>query len=164
MAPARYLMPASSGAGARLSPRDHDFRSRPPRRSPVALLVLVAVIAAACAAKGPGDFGDIRVIVDNAGPNTVTVAATSSGPGITGNGDTTVEVGSRAELILRLAERWEVKLDGKRILGSGDRADLALPSAGERRDLVIEIKIAPDGTTTLSGAHYVAPGRSPESG
>jgi hypothetical protein len=50
---------------------------------------------------------------------------------------------------------WEVKLDGKRIPGSGDRADLALPSGGERRDLVIQIKVAPDGAATLASARYV---------
>ena len=164
MAPARHLMPASSSAGAPSPRRARDFRSMPARRSPAALLVLVALIAAACGAKGPTDFGDIRVAVDNAGPNLVTVAATSSGPGISGNGDTTVMARSSAELILRLAERWEVKLDGKRIFGSGDRADLALPSGGERRDLVIQIKVAPDGSATLASARYVAPGRSPESG
>lgn len=164
MAPARHLIPASPSAGAPSPRRAREFASTPARRSPAAPLVLIALIAAACSAKGPTDFGDIRVAVDNAGPNVVTVAATSSGPGISGNGDTTVEARSSAELILRLAERWEVKVDGKRILGSGDRADLALASGGERRDLIIQIKVAPDGTATLSGAHYVAPGRSPESG
>ena len=64
-------------------------------------------------------------------------------------------------MIVPLASMWEVKIDGRHIIGSGDRTDLALPSPGQRKDLLIRIQVAADGTVTLLDAHYVAPARQP---
>jgi hypothetical protein len=158
MAIGHHLVARIVGA-CRLVRRAPGFRSMRARRSWVGMLLVVSLIAAACGAVGPTDFGDIRVAVDNASPNVVTVGVTSSGLGQTGGGDAPVTTGSGAEIITPLAQTWEVKLNGKRILGSGDRADLALPPAGQRRDLLVQIRVAPDGTVTLMGAHYVAPAR-----
>ena len=75
-----------------------------------------------------------------------------------------VAPGGSLEVILPLAARWEVKIDGKHVIGSGDRTDLALPSPGQRQDLLIHIQVAADGTVTLLDAHYVAPARSAPNG
>ncbi len=51
-----------------------------------------------------------------------------------------------------LGSTWEVKVDGKHVIGSGDRSDVALPSPGERRDVLIDIRVAKDGTVKLLDA------------
>ena len=128
-------------------------------RTAVGLLLIV--MAAACATSGPTDYGDLRVGVDNASPKEVTVTVTSSGPGMTGGGDVNVLPGTGSESIVPLASTWEVKVDGRHIIGSGDRADLALPSPGQRQDLMIRIQVTADGTVMLLDAHSVIPARRP---
>ena len=122
------------------------------------LLLLVVVIAGACKVIGPTDFDDLRVATDNAGPKEVSVTVTDSGPGMTSNGVTPVAPGGNLEVVVPLAATWEVKVDGTHVIGSGDRTDLALPSPGQRQDLLIHIQVAADGTVTLLDAHYIAPG------
>jgi hypothetical protein len=51
-----------------------------------------------------------------------------------------------------LGSTWEVKVDGKHVIGSDDRTGLALPSAGHGQDLLISMRVARDGTVTLLDA------------
>ena len=46
-------------------------------------LVLI-VMAAACSASGPTDYGDLRAVIDNASARDVVVSVNSSGPGMKG--------------------------------------------------------------------------------
>ena len=123
--------------------------------------VLFIAMAAACSVFGPTDYGDLHAAIDNASPKDVAVTVTSSGPGMTGGGQVNALPGSSTESIVPLASTWEVQVDGRHIIGSGDRTDLALPSPGRRQDLMIRIQVAADGTATLLDAHYVAPARQP---
>lgn len=117
-------------------------------RTTVGLLFIV--MAAACSVVGP----DLHIAIDNTdGPKEVTVTVDSSGPGMTGGEDVNVLVGNGAEWSVPLGSTWEVKVDGKHVIGSGDRTDLALPSPGQRQDLMIRIQVAADGTVTLLDAH-----------
>jgi hypothetical protein len=112
--------------------------------------LLLIVMAAACSLVGP----DLHIAIDNTeGPKAVTVTVDSSGPARTGGEDVNVLAGNGAEWSVPLASTWEVKVDGKHVIGSGDRTDLALPSPGERRDLMIRIQVAADGTVMLLDAH-----------
>ena len=111
--------------------------------------LLLIVVAAACSRIGP----QLHIDIDNTdGPKEVTVTVDSSGPGMTGGEDVKVLHGQGAEWSVPLASTWEVKVDGKHVIGSGDRTDLALPSPGQRQDLVISIRVARDGTVTLLDA------------
>jgi len=123
--------------------------------------LLLVVMAAACSTRGPTDYGDLRAAIDNASPKDVAVTVTSSGPGMTGGGDVNTLPGTSSESIVPLASMWEVKVDGRHIIGSGDRTDLALPSPGQRQDLLIHVQVAADGTVTLLDAHYGAAARQP---
>ena len=50
---------------------------------------------------------------------------------------------------MKLGSTWDIKVDGKHVIGSGDRTDLALPSPGQRQDVTICIRVAADGTVKL---------------
>ena len=128
-------------------------------RTTVGLLLIV--MAAACATSGPTDYGDLHAVIDNASPNEVVVTVDSSGPGMDGGGTASLATGTGSEVIVPLASTWEVKVDGRHIIGSGDRTDLALPSPGQRQDLMIRIQVAADGTVMLLDAHSVTPARRP---
>jgi hypothetical protein len=115
----------------------------------IAVRLLLIVVAAACSVVGP----DLHIAIDNTdGPKEVTVTVDSSGPGMTGGEDVSVLAGNGAEWSVPLASTWEVKVDGKHVIGSGDRTDLALPSPGQRQDLLIQMRVARDGTVTLLDA------------
>lgn len=117
-------------------------------RTTVGLLFIV--MAAACSVVGP----DLHIAIDNTdGPKEVTVTVDSSGPGMTGGENVNVLAGNGAEWSVPLGSTWEVKVDGKHVIGSGDRTDLALPSPGQRQDLMIRIQVAEDGTVMLLDAH-----------
>ena len=114
--------------------------------------LLLIVLAAACNVPprlamlfGP----DLHIDIDNEGPKEVTVTVDSSGTDMT---DATVPHNQGAEWSVPLGSTWEVKVDGKHVIGSGDRTDVALPSPGQRRDLVINIQVAKDGTVKLLDA------------
>jgi hypothetical protein len=112
--------------------------------------LLLIVVAAACSRFGP----DLHIAIDNTdGPKEVTVTVDSSGPGMTGGEDVNVPPRQGAEWSVPLGSTWEVKVDGKHVIGSGDRTDLALPSPGQRQDLMIRIQVAADGTVMLLDAH-----------
>jgi hypothetical protein len=113
--------------------------------------LLSIVMAAACSVVGP----DLHIAIDNTdGPKEVTVTVDWSGPGMTGGGDATnILAGNGAEWSVPLGSTWEIKVDGKHVIGSGDRTDLALPSPGQRRDLMISIQVGVDGTVMLLDAH-----------
>ena len=117
-------------------------------RTTVGLLVIAMV--AACSVIGP----DLHIAIDNTdGPKEVTVSVDSSGHGKTGGEDVKVPAGQGAEWSVPLGSTWEVKVDGKHIVGSGDPTDLALPSPGQRQDVMIRIQVAADGTVRLLDAH-----------
>ena len=112
--------------------------------------LLFIVMAAACSVVGL----DLHIAIDNTdGPKEVTVTVDSSGPGMTGGEDVNVPPGQGVEWSVPLGSTWEVKVDGKHVIGSGDRTDLALPSPGQRQDLMINIQVAADGTVMLLDAH-----------
>jgi hypothetical protein len=112
--------------------------------------LLLIVMAAACSVVVP----DLLIAIDNTyGPKEVTVSVDSSGPGMTGGEDVNVLAGNGAEWSVPLGSTWEVKVDGKHVIGSGDRTDLAPPSPGQRQDLMIRIQVAADGTVMLLDAH-----------
>jgi hypothetical protein len=116
-------------------------------RITVALLLIVT--AAACGRFGP----QLTISVHNtAGPKEVTVTVDSSGPGMTGGEDFSVLDGERFEATMPLGSTWEVKVDGKHVIGSGDRTDLALPSAGQGQDLLISMRVTREGTVKLLDA------------
>jgi hypothetical protein len=111
--------------------------------------LLLIVVAASCSRFGP----QLHIAIDNTdGPKEVTVTVDSSGPGMTGGEDVSVLAGNGAEWSLPLGSTWEVKVDGEHVIGSGDRTDRALPSPGQRQDLLIQMRVARDGTVTLLDA------------
>lgn len=108
--------------------------------------LLIIVMAAGCGRFGP----HLHIGIDNAGgPKDVTVTVESSGPGTTGSEDIGVPAWTAAELSVPLGSTWEVKVDGKHVIGSDDRADLPIPSPGQRRDVMISLRVAADGTAKL---------------
>jgi hypothetical protein len=115
----------------------------------IAVGLLLIVVAAGCSRFGP----QLHVDVDNTGgPREVTVTVDSSGAGRTGGEDVVILHGEGAAWSVPLGSTWEVKVDGKHVIGSGDRTDLALPSSGQRQDLPISLRVARDGTVTLLDA------------
>jgi hypothetical protein len=111
--------------------------------------LLLIVMAAACSRFGP----QLTISVHStAGPKEVTVTVDSSGPGSTGGEDFAVLDGERFEATMPLGSAWEVRVDGKHVIGSDDRTDLALPSADHGQDLLISMRVARDGTVTLLDA------------
>ena len=110
--------------------------------------LLLIVVAAACSRFGP----QLHIDVDNTdGPRKVTVTVNSSGPGRTGGEDVVILHGEGAAWSVPLESTWEVEVDGKHVIGSGDRGG-ALPSPGQGQDLLISIRVARDGTVTLLDA------------
>ena len=105
--------------------------------------LLLMLTAAACRGFGP----DLHIEIDNTdGPREVTVTVDSSAPDLRRDEDVTVLAGEGAAWSVPLGSTWEVKVDGKHVIGSGDRTDLAVPSSGQRQDVTILVRVAPDGT------------------
>lgn len=106
--------------------------------------LLVVVMAAACSPFGP----ELSVQIENEGRKAVTVTVESSGSGNTDGEDVSVPVGTGVGWSVPLGSTWEVRIDGRHVIGSGDRNDL-LPSAGRRQDVRVIVRIGPDGTMKL---------------
>jgi hypothetical protein len=116
-------------------------------RITVGLLLIMA--AAACSRFGP----QLSIDVDNTdGPKKVTVTVDSSGSGRPGGEDVVIRHGEGAAWSVPLGSTWEVKIDGRHVIGSGDRTDLALPSPDQEQDVLITMRVARDGTVTLLDA------------
>lgn len=111
--------------------------------------LLFIMMAAACNAFGP----DLRIAIDNEGSEEVAVTVDSSAPTLRRDGDVKVAARTGAEWSVPLGSTWEVKVDGRHVVGSGDRTDLGSPSPGQRQDLMIRIQVTPDGTVMLVDAH-----------
>jgi hypothetical protein len=108
--------------------------------------LLFIVMAAACSVFGP----ELHIDLDNTGgPKEVTVTVDSSGPGMTSSEDANVPPRQGVGWSQPLGSTWEVKVDGKHVIGSGDRTDLALPAPGQRQDVTISIRLARDGAVTV---------------
>jgi len=109
---------------------------------------LLIVMAAACSVFGP----DLHIAIDNEGPKEVTVTFDSSGPRMIGGPDVTVLARNTGmEWSEPLPSTWEVKVDGKHVIGSGEGTG-APPSPGQRQDVLIQIRVAKDGTVMLLDA------------
>ena len=142
--------PSTTGPGGRdRGPFIADRQRRSPmpihRRSVVraAAGLLLIVVAAECGAIGP----ELAVEIDNTGgPRAVTVTVDSSGPGMTAHDDVTVVPGEGAGWSVPLGSTWEIKVDGRHVIDSGDRTDLAPPSPGQGQDVTICIRFAGDGS------------------
>ena len=129
------------------------------RRAVPPLLLVLALLVAACGVAGPRDLGDLRVNVTNRSERPVDVGATIAGDGISGDGTATIDPKGGGELISRLAPTWAITIGGRPFLSSAIRPDLALVPGAPRRDLVIEIDVDPAGTVSLKGAHFADAGR-----
>ena len=123
----------------------------------IACGLLLIVTVAACKLLGP----ELNISVENEGRGEVTVTVESSGPGMSGGEDVVIHHGEGAAWSVPLASTWEVKVDGKRVVGSGDRTDLALPSPGHGQDVNICIRIVPDGTVELYDGCWVGAATQP---
>jgi hypothetical protein len=111
----------------------------------IAALLLIAM-AAACRGLGP----DLHIEIDNTnGPKQVTVTVDSSGPDMRGGDDVNVRAGEGAEWSEPLGSTWEVKVDGKHVIGAGDRSGRALAAPDQRQDVTIVIYVAADGAVSL---------------
>jgi hypothetical protein len=110
--------------------------------------LLLVVTAASCGLMGP----DLSVDIQNESLNRVTMTFDSSSPGETGREEVIVlPSGHGVGWSEPLPATWEVKMDGKHVIGSDDRTG-ALPSVGQRQDVTISIRIDPDGTVRLLDA------------
>jgi len=112
--------------------------------------LLFIVMAAACSVFGP----DLHIDIHNKGPKEMTVTVDSSGWSLKSGGEDVFVLrnNERLESIVPLGSTWEVKVDGKHVIGSGDRTVLALPSPGQGQDVTITIRVDKDGTVRLLGA------------
>ena len=119
--------------------------------------LLVIVTVAACKLLGP----ELNIDVENEGRVTVTVTVDSSGPGMTDGEDVVIRHGEGSAWSVPLGSAWEVKINGKHVIGSGDQTDLALPSPGHGQDVNICIRIAPDGVLKLDDGCWVGATRRP---
>ena len=107
----------------------------------IAVGLLLIVVAAACS-HGPA----LNIEIDNTdGPKEVTVSVDSSAPTLRRGGDVKVAHGEGAGWSVPLGSSWEVKVDGKHVIGSGE----ALPFPRQGQDLTIRIRVARDGTVSL---------------
>ncbi len=114
----------------------------------ITVALLLIVMAAGCSRFGP----QLTIGVDlTGGPKEATLTVDSSGPGMTGGEDVVILNGERFGMSMPLPSTWEVKVDGKHIIGSGDRTG-ALPSPGQGQDVTICIRVAADGTVKLVDA------------
>ena len=108
--------------------------------------LLFIVIAAACSMFGP----DLHIDIQNDGQKAVTVTVDSSAPGRkSGDEGVSVPPGTGVEWSEPLGSTWEVKVDGKHVIDSGDQTVLALPSPGPGQDVTVSIRIDADGTVKL---------------
>jgi len=108
-------------------------------------LLLIAV-AAGCEKLGP----ELEVSIDSFdGPKQVTVHVDSSGMHLTPDEDVVIKHGEGSAWGVPLGSTWEIKIDGKHVIGSDDRPDLALPSSGPTQDVRVNIELARVGTPTL---------------
>ena len=108
--------------------------------------LLLIVMAAACKLLGP----DLNIDVENEGPGKVTVTVDSSGLGKkSGAEGVSVPTRTGVQWSEPLGSTWEVKVDGKHVIGSGDGAVLALPSPGQGQDVTISIRFDADGSMTV---------------
>jgi hypothetical protein len=115
-------------------------------RAAVGLLLIV--MTGACSALGP----DLHVGIDNtAGPKSVTVTLDSSGPG---SGREVVEIlpGTGVSWRSPLATTWEVKVDGRHVIGSSDTTGFARSSDFPWQDVMIRMQIGRDGAVKLLDA------------
>ena len=112
--------------------------------------LLFIVMAAACSVFGP----DLHIDIHNKGSKEVTVTFDSSGWGLKSGGEDVFVLrnNERLESIVPLGSTWEVKVDGKHVIGSGDRTVLALPSPGQGQDVMISIRVAADGSMTVQAS------------
>jgi hypothetical protein len=113
--------------------------------------LLVTVIVAACKLLGP----DLNISVENEGPGRVTVTVDSPGPGMTDGETTVIPHGEGSAWSVPLGSTWEIKINGRHVIGSGDRTDVAQPSPGHGRDVNICIRVAPDGAVELDDGCWV---------
>ena len=112
---------------------------------PTVLGLLLGAMAASCGLIGP----DLGIDIQNEGPKRVTVTVDSDGPGKTDRDEEIVLLqGEGVGWSEPLPSTWEVKIDGKHVIGSGDRPG-ALPLPGQGQDVNISIRIDPDGTVRL---------------
>jgi len=118
---------------------------------------LLLIVVAACKLLGP----DLNIDVENEGPGKVTVTVDSSGPGMTDGEDVVIPHGVGSSWSVPLGSTWEVKINGKHVIGSGDQTDLALPSPGHVQDVNICIRVTPDGALKLDDGCWVGATRQP---
>ena len=107
--------------------------------------LLLIVMAAACDRFGP----QLNIDIENEGPKKVTMTFDSPGRG---EEVTVLPRGTGMAWSEPLPSTWEVRIDGKHVIGSDDRTDLALPSPGQRQDVMIRIQVDADGTVRLLDA------------
>ena len=108
--------------------------------------LFLIVVAAGCSRIGP----QLRIGIDNTeGPKTVTVTVDSSGAGTTGGEAVHVPPGQGAAWKVPLASTWEVKVDGRHVIGSDDRTGFTLSSDGPWQDVMICVRVAREGTVQL---------------
>ena len=109
--------------------------------------LLFIVMAAACSVFGP----DLHIDIHNKGPKEMTVTVDESGWGLKSGGEDVIVLrnNERLEVSVPLASTWEVKVDGKHVIDSGDQTVLALPSPGQGQDVTVSIRIDADGTVKL---------------
>ena len=112
--------------------------------------LLFIVMAAACSVFGP----DLHIDIHNKGPKEMTVTVDESGWGLKSGGEDVIVLrnSERLEVSVPLASTWEVKVDGKHVIGSGDQTVLALPSPGQGQDVMISIRVAADGSMTVQAS------------
>jgi len=104
------------------------------------------VIAAACSLFGP----DLNIDIQNEGRKDLTVTVDSSGWGQKSGGEAvSVPPGTGVAWSAPLGSTWEVKVDGKHVIGSGDQTVLALPSPGQGQDVTVSTRFDADGSMTV---------------
>ena len=130
-------------------PSQHQFVGQ------IAWGMLVIVTVAACKLLGP----ELNIGVENEGPGKVTVTVESSGPGMTGGEDVVIPHGQGSAWSVPLGSAWEIKVNGRHVIGSGDRTERTLPSPGHRQDVNICIRVAPDGALELYDGCWDGAGR-----
>jgi hypothetical protein len=113
--------------------------------------LLVIVVAAGCSQFGP----QLNIDVENEGLAKVTVTVDSSGPGRTDGEDVVIPHGEGSAWSVPLGSTWEIRINGKHVIGSGDQTDLAHPSPGHVQDVNICIRVTPDGALKLDDGCWV---------
>jgi hypothetical protein len=140
--PPRFMSGRLTGAG---EPR---LRVRLQLACWIAAGLLIASAAEGCWRFGP----DLSIGVDNTvGPRPVTVTVDSSAE-VRPDGPIDVAPGTGAAWSVPLGSTWQIRIDGKPVIGSADRPDLALGAPGRAGDVRVEIRIDGDGTVTIVDA------------